>query len=243
MADSTSKQIRGTIVDTGLSSSDRITSNRLYTLSGLKPGASYEYSVNSGQSWISFTAPLETTSALRFDGQNDFVSIPDNTLLPSGNSSYTLEAWIKPDAMGDRGIIGWGPWGTTSSVNALRLMGNGSIRHYWWSNDLDVNVGNLADGSWHHVAATFDGTTRKVYVDGVLKGSDVPKQHKVPSKATNVRIGSTNNGEYFQGAIDDAAIWTRALTQDDITQRLSTPPNPNDKDLALLYTFNEGNGN
>lgn len=230
------------LVDSGLSATDRVTGKASLQVSGLKPGVVYEYSTNAGQAWVPVVAPLQTSAAVRFDGQNDYIAVPDNTSLPSGNSSYTLEAWIKPDAMGDRGIIGWGPWGSNSSVNALRLMGNGSIRHYWWSNDLDVNVGNLADGKWHHVAATFDGKTRSVYVDGVLKGSDVPQAHRVPVQAKNVRIGSTNNGEFFQGSIDDVAIWYRALTPQEISQRQSVPPNPSDKDLALFYGFSESAG-
>lgn len=228
--------------DSGLLSTDRITAKDVIQVNGLKPGVGYEYSINNGQSWVRVAAPLQSSAAIRFDGQNDHITIPDNLSLPSGNNSYTLEAWIKPEVMGDRGILGWGTWGTQSSVNALRLMGNGSIRHYWWSNDLDVNVGNLADGNWHHVAATFDGTTRSVYVDGILKGSDVPRPHKVPVRAKNVRIGSTNNGEYFQGSIDDVAIWNRALTQSELVQRQIMPPNPADKDLALFYEFSESGG-
>jgi len=230
------------IEDTGASQSDRITKKGTLTISGLKPNTGYQYSTNSGETWTSVTSPNRNSSALRFDGSNDYVSIPNNTMLPAGSSAYTLEAWIQPEAMGDRGIIGWGPWGQGSSVNALRLMGNGQIRHYWWGNDLDVNVGNLADGKWHHVAATYDGRTRKVYVDGVLKGSDTPSRHSVPVNAINVRIGSTNNGEYFQGSIDDAAVWSKALTQQDITDRLTTAPKSDEKDLVLLYNFEEGTG-
>jgi hypothetical protein len=242
MTTSTSAGILVSLNETGSSSTDRITANTNVRLSGLRPGGIYEYSTNAGETWTPVQAPLQSSSAVRFDGKDDYVAIPDNLSLPSGNNSYTIEAWIKPDSMGDRGIVGWGPWGAESSVNALRLMGNGSIRHYWWANDLDVNTGNLADGQWHHVAATFDGTTRSVYVDGVLKGSDTPKRHRVPPKATNVRIGSTNNSEYFNGSIDDVAIWNRALSASEITNRLSTPPNPTDRDLAVYYSFSEANG-
>ena len=125
----------------------------------------------------------ESSSALAFDGSNDYVSIPDTTALPSGNSTYTLEAWIKPDVHGDNGIIGWGLWGNTNQVNALRLANN-TVYNYWWGNDLNLPSGNLADGKWHHVAATYDGTYRRIYVDGVLKGSDTPSGHNVPSNAT-----------------------------------------------------------
>lgn len=232
------------LADAGDSTSDRITSNPRLSISGVRAGAQYQVSTDFGKTWgRTVAAPPIRAKALQFDGQNDFVSLPDSSTLPTGNGSYTLEAWIKPDVMGDRGIIGWGPWGKQSQVNALRLMGNGQIRHYWWGNDLDVNVGNLADGKWHHVAATFDGKTRRVYVDGVLKGSDVPPAHKLPVVAKNIRIGSTNNGEFFKGGIDDAAIWSRSLSQEEITQRQTSAPDLGDKNLALFYNFEEGVGN
>lgn len=127
-------------------------------------------------------------------------------------------------------------------MNAIRLDGSNGIKHYWWDNDLNVSVGNLADGNWHHVAATFDGTTRSVYVDGILKGSDTPTGHNVPTTATNIRIGSTNNGEYFDGCIDDVGIWNRALTQSEITARQTTAPNGSESGLVAFYSFNEGSG-
>jgi hypothetical protein len=238
-----SSLIADLLADSGLSARDRITSSPTLRIAGVRPGGSYQVSTDFGKTWgPALSTPPVRAKALQFDGQNDFVALPDSSSLPTGNGSYTLEAWIKPDAMGDRGIIGWGPWGRQSEVNALRLMGNGQIRHYWWGNDLDVTVGNLADGQWHHVAATFDGKTRRVYVDGVLKGSDTPPPHKLPVVAKNIRIGSTNNGEFFKGAIDDAAIWNRSLSQDEITQRLTTPPNTNDNSLVVFYNFEEGGG-
>ncbi|MCP9882534.1 VCBS domain-containing protein, partial [Cyanobium sp. Alchichica 3B3-8F6] len=198
------------------------------------PGSLTTRLVDNSLSW--------QNTALDFDGDNDYVAIPNTTALPSGNSKYTLEAWIKPDTTGPRGIVGWGPWGATNHVNALRLDGDNRIVNYWWHNDLYAIVGNLADGVWHHVAATFDGTTRKIYLDGVLKASDTPTGHNVPETATNVRIGSTNNGEYFDGGIDNVGIWNIALSQSEITVRQTTAPSGSESGLVAFYNFNEGSG-
>ncbi|QKG54986.1 LamG-like jellyroll fold domain-containing protein [Hymenobacter sp. BRD67] len=173
-----------------------------------------------------FTVVPQSNNALAFNGTNNYVSLPYLTPVPLGNSAYTLEAWIKPTSMGVYGIIGWGNYGITNQATALRLdpANGGSVRNYWWANDLMVTTGNLADGKWHHVAATFDGTTRTIYVDGVLKGSDTPSGHNVPN-AANLRIGSTsvataNNpptglgtGEYFPGSLDEVRIYNVGLTQ------------------------------
>ena len=169
------------------------------------------------------TVPTPTNNALNFDGADDYVALPASTPVPVGNSNYTIEAWIKPTSMGTYGIVGWGNYGSNNQVNALRLdpANGGSLRNYWWANDLNVTVGNLADGKWHHVAATFDGTTRAMYVDGVFKGSDTPSGHNVPT-ADNMRLGVTcancpqTNGfaaEYFPGSMDEVRIYNVGLTQ------------------------------
>jgi hypothetical protein len=188
-------------------------------------------------------APVRTGgsggNALDFDGSNDKVTLSDSTGVPVGNSSYTLEAWIKPDTHGVNGIIGWGTWGAGNQVNALRLDSGNGLVNYWWGNDLRVTPGNLADGQWHHVAATFDGTTRKIYVDGVLMGQDTPSGHSV-SSASNLTIGSTNNGEYFDGGIDSVRVWSVARTQAQIQSDMGSALTGSELGLVLNYEFDQG---
>ncbi|SVD45552.1 uncharacterized protein METZ01_LOCUS398406, partial [marine metagenome] len=149
--------------------------------------------------------------ALDFDGTNDYVAVSNPSSIPVGIESYTIEAWFYADQMGTRGIVGWGNYGSYNQVTALRLHGSNGFRHYWWANDLDVTTGDIS-GAWHHVAVTWDGTDRKLYLDGVFKKGDQPSGHAVPN-ASNFRIGSTNNGEYFDGKIDEIRIWSEARTQ------------------------------
>jgi len=136
--------------------------------------------------------------------------------IPTGNSPYTISAWIKPTAMNDeQGIVGWGDYGSDNSVNALRLTGSG-IDNYWWGEDLLVSTPSLV-GAWHMVTATFDGTTRTIYLDGVAVGSDTPS---VPNAATNAdpEIGRTDAAynEYFDGDIDEVRIYSRALSSTEV---------------------------
>ncbi|MCW3078518.1 MAG: hypothetical protein JWO32_3127, partial [Bacteroidetes bacterium] len=179
-------------------------------------------------------------AALNFDGVNDFVGIPASASIPIGNLPYTIEAKIKPTVLGVRGIVGWGNYGTVNQVNALRLDPSGNIVNYWWGADLTVSPSpiNLVDGNWHHVAATFDGTTRSIYVDGVLKGSDTPGAHAVPN-SNNLRIGSTNNGEFFNGGIDETRIWNIARTQCEINMYKDCEIPSTATGLSANYHFNQ----
>jgi hypothetical protein len=163
--------------------------------------------------------------ALRVDGDGDYLY--GSPTVPIGNSAYAISAWIRPELTGDRGIVGWGNYGTTRMVNALRLMGDNGFRHYWWGADLDTDAGvagvNLDDGNWHHVVAMYDGDAlRSMYLDGTLIGSGDPGDNN--ATAANFRIGSTNNGEYFGGMIDELAIYDRAVSEDEIAVLFDPPP-------------------
>jgi hypothetical protein len=158
-------------------------------------------------------------NAFSFNGMNQYVDLPTGASIPVGNATYTLMAWIKPNAAGNEGIIGYGNYGTHEQVNAFRLLDNGTghlnLLNYWWDVDLEADTNLPATGAWHLAVAEFDGTTRKIVLDGQVIAMDTPTGHNVPN-AANFRIGSTNNGEFFNGLIDEAQVYGRALTLADI---------------------------
>lgn len=99
-------------------------------------------------------------------------------------------------------------------MNAFRMTDTG-LMNYWWRNDLVVVKSGLTDGNWHHVAATFNGTTRSIYVDGTLVGSDTPgSDHS--ATAVDFRIGYSKGPGFFSGLIDDVRVYNTALSQTQI---------------------------
>ena len=173
------------------------------------------------QGSAAYSASGQIGGALSLNGTSDYLSaavFPQG--VPTNNSSYTVAAWIKPTATGSKGIIGWGNYGTDSSVNAFRLNGANGFSHYWWGNDAVADATtlgiNLTDGQWHHAAAVYDGTNRSMWLDGLLLTSSQPG---TPNNAQplNFRIGQTYPGEYFQGLLDEVAVWNLALSSEQIT--------------------------
>lgn len=161
--------------------------------------------------------------------------------LPTGNSSYTIASFINPDSAGNwgaGGIIGWGHYGTFNQVNALRMDGNSGIHNYWWSNDLTAHPGvDLTTGSgsngWHFVAATYNASTdvHSIYIDNVLvnwRNSAGPNVG-----ASNFAIGRTFGSEFFDGQLDNTAIWNTALTADEL-RAFSSAEVPEPASVALL---------
>ena len=183
--------------------------------------------------------PPVVASALSFNGNNQYVAIGGSATMPSDDSPYTIEAWVKPTTMGSYGIIGWGGFGIPYACNALRLSETGLV-NYWWGKDLEAPTPNLV-GAWHHVAATCDGTTRTLYLDGVAIGSDQPGTHRVPA-ANNLRIGSTNSGEYFNGSIDEVRVWNVSRTAAQLKTARGANLLGNPAGLVAYYRFGEGSG-
>ena len=194
---------------------------------------------------FAITASVSAASALNFTGAGEFINLPGTAPVPTGNNPYTIEAWIKPNNFGDYGIIGWGNYGVANQVNAFRMGNGGVLINYWWGNDLPASVPTLTNGAWHHVAATYDGITRAIYVDGLLAANDNPTGLSVPSNA-NLKIGVTcpvgcsGGPEYFNGSIDEVRVWNVGRSQCQIQQYMNCEIPSTTSGLVLNYHFNQG---
>lgn len=112
----------------------------------------------------------------------------------------------------------------------------------------------LVNGNWHHFAGTWDGTTAKLYVDGVLKGSSTPlgSSYNIAygNNANNLFLGAESAGtgttpdanRYFDGQLDEIKIWNVARTSAQIKAYLFKPVANNASGLLAYYKCNEGSG-
>lgn len=159
-------------------------------------------------------------TAMNFDG-TDMVNVPDNDLLDL--TSFTIAAWINSPATSGR-------WHVIAAKEARNPTGrnygifghvnNGSI-HYsftsggWKSFDAPTNV---TDGTWHHVAATYEQPNFKLYIDGELDAEVAPDG--VPeSNESPLYIGGCDIGNYWMtGAIDEVVLFDRALSEAELAE-------------------------
>jgi len=141
-----------------------------------------------------------------------------------GKQDRTCTAWIKTTTTGD--IMGWG-LGTDTQKWVFRVQtdnGNpGSIRVECQGGRI-CGWTDVRDGEWHHVAAVLKSagapTTLDIalYLDGVreaISDSQAVDVNTV-SGARNVRIGDAHQNRPFVGLIDDARIYDKALTEDEL---------------------------
>ena len=85
--------------------------------------------------------------------------------LPIGNASRSIEVWVKTTNTGTQGLIGWGI-ASGHEVYQLRLVGGNQIQLVTWGDDRTFTAASsIANGFWHHIVVTYDGTTLSVYLD------------------------------------------------------------------------------
>jgi hypothetical protein len=84
----------------------------------------------------------------------------------------------------------------------------------------DAETGpQLALGTWHHLALSWDGTTKRGYVDGV---NVVTVEIQLGAGTEPLALGGSRSSYFVQGTVDDALYYTRALSAAEVTQ-LATP--------------------
>ena len=157
---------------------------------------------------------------------------PDCVNVPAADElkitgEITMAAWINQDAWnndsqwfdknchngGELTSYGIGVFGDGASFNMFLGTGNARPRL--------EKPHALETKTWYHVVGTYDGATMKIYVDGEVAAE---QDEKIDFKGTNdqdLRIGCSKdraNYTFENGSIDEAAIWSRALSDDEIQE-------------------------
>lgn len=145
-----------------------------------------------------------------YNGTNSKTTITGSPVTGTGN--FTVSAWIK-STMTVRGeVLGFGGINNTNQV-FLYLDSDGKIKLGKEAVAGAASAVLVNDGQWHHVAATCTSGTIQMYVDGVASGSTSAVSPNPANNNTYIGYGhTTSDFGYFNGAIDDVAMFNVALT-------------------------------
>ena len=175
----------------------------------------------SGATW---TAAGRYGNALSFDGSSSLVTVNDAPSLDL-TTALTLEAWVNPSTVSSawRDIIYKANdviyFEGTSTQSGVPAWGGTFGSPLYGTSSLPVNT-------WSHLAATYDGTTMRLYVDAVEVASR-PQTGLVQTSNNPLTIGGDNvYGQHWAGMIDEVRIYNRALTQAEIQADMNTPVSP-----------------
>ena len=208
---------------------------------------------NGDPQWV----PGVLGSALEFNG-DDYLNCGNGPTLQI-RDAITMALWFNVEAFQTE----WEAFFSKGddSYRASRGDGTGNATHMGISGT-SVGGGNgyfngtviITGGEWHHYASTYDGAEGRIYIDGVLDVTS-PGTGQISSSSYELWIGtnSQNTGRLLHGILDDIQIYSRALSEAEISvimkgladQALAQNPSPAEeatdipRDVVLSWTAGE----
>ena len=157
-----------------------------------------------------------SNTAASFNGSTQYVDVPSSASLNISTGGVSMEAWVKPTVMPGLGNTGTIAMKASDPPYAYWLQVTDNDRAKFGVGIAGVNHplsagGVVSAGSWYHLVGTYDGTVQRLYVNGALVASQ-PLTGSVDVVGGDFRIGTTRASEWFNGVIDDVAVYNKALT-------------------------------
>jgi hypothetical protein len=184
-------------------------------------GAHARSGVLNGTTFAAGTTPAKLATGLNLDGVSTYVSVPNHSTLQLRNA-LSVSGWIYLNS-----------FGAGSDVDTVLRKGDAAPAAYQLCimdgkvtlhlNEIDGTAlgtfgsTTLTPGKWHHVAATWDGTTAYVYLDGYADSAGRAVSGMLPMDTRSLFIGGRIDGtDLVSGKIDDVRLYNYALTAAEI---------------------------
>jgi hypothetical protein len=201
---------------------------------------------------INIFAICPTGTALQFDGVDDYVDCGNDESL--NLSEVSVSAWVKTEPT-DRGFNTILTKGNAYDENYGMYVRNttGKVRFEFSSGGsytsdetfIDSST-NILDMSWHHVVGTFDGSVLKLYIDSLLETTGSITTKKPDADIIKIlTMGVRNDATpafHFNGAIDEVAIYNRALSIEEIQGNMHKRLAGDEPGLVGYWDFDEVEG-
>ena len=189
----------------------------------------------NGPTWV----PGTTGSALAFDGANDQVSVTDTAVLRP-TSGFTIAFWAKKNSensdyvryvgKGSGTNRNFGVWDIVGSSGRVMLQFNNSSGAY----ESFGSVRDIPAGRWFHAAATWDGATGRIYLDGQLD-RELALTGPPRTSTDPLTFGFAGFNGPLDGCLDDIWIYGRALNSSEIASVYQSTPRDTDGDGLADY--------
>jgi hypothetical protein len=183
----------------------------------------------TGANCPTYTIDGKLNRAFNFDGSNDYIDLGNNPALRF-TDKFTISTWVKPNytTCSERGVI--------TRENSIRFLACAATAPYaftfrfnsptGWTSEYKANTILLKD-NWYYLTVTHDTTlpsgNLKMYVNGVLdtQYNEIrPIISDLNLNTTPLYVGHGTGGsqQYFNGAIDEVAIFNRVLSANEVKE-------------------------
>jgi glucose/arabinose dehydrogenase len=191
------------------------------------------------------TAPLaqwetsgQVDGALRFTGElNQSVTIPDHPSL-NPTAGITIASWVRPlDWAGNRRVLQKG-----DGDNQYRLLAEGGELVWEIFGVGRLEVALPPANQWFHLAATYNGTQMRIYVNGSPVGV-LAATGAIPVSTDPIYLGTKTPGsiagDHFNGSLDDLRLYNRSLSGAEIGEIAGVDPGDG---LIAWWKLDDGSG-
>jgi hypothetical protein len=182
-----------------------------------------------------------------------------------GLARFTVEAWVRRDGGGRAASTGVGGLALVPIAGKGRGEDDGSnvdcnYAFGFFGDVLGADFEDMASGAnhpvigrtavpagqWHHVAASYDGTTWRLFLDGVLDGQSAARATPRADSIQHFGIGRLYDSMgaaagAFDGAIDEVRVWSRARSESEIAGAMFTTIE-SETDLVARWSLDDDGG-
>ncbi|MCX8074065.1 MAG: carboxypeptidase regulatory-like domain-containing protein [Clostridia bacterium] len=182
--------------------------------------------------------------AFYFSG-NSFIELNNTRQLNFNNNTFTICAWIKFNEYNEDNAIVFKHLYFHGTGYGLGVKNN-KIYFYISQDPRLVTDETYSDNRWHFIVGILDGNIQKLYVDGILKKTQVFQYNRIHNDV-NITIGNSYKyqggyGGYFKGSIDDVRIFNKVLSHAEIQslylEEGYIPPSAVNSTIVFTYKIN-----
>jgi hypothetical protein len=156
----------------------------------------------------------DADTAVTLDGVTGAIQETSGGGVPVGSTARSLEIWFRTSTAARQPLFNSGTAGSLSQF-AVYLAGAQVQVNDGTETLTFAAASSLADGAWHHLVVTYDGTTSiAVYVDGSAVGSAQATSGTLATvlDVTGLEVGRDNAAGFFSGTLDEAAVYPTGLS-------------------------------
>jgi hypothetical protein len=179
-----------------------------FTNAGIYDATSKNDLETVGNAQISTTQSKFGGSSMAFDGTGDYVASASSPLLALGTGNLTVEFWFRASSVGtNQRIVQNTVGGFDSTSYILRINGSSKLEVAFAYPDVSASsTTTIANDTWYHVAMVRNGTSVKVYLNGVEEMSGTSSGNMSNQYAYVGGYYNVGPAEYFTGYVQDVRI-------------------------------------